>query len=170
MGNGMYKENKENSPGISDLTQKVYEAGRLSKYYRNSACCSLEFKKVSKRQVSVTIAGAVHIITVKEFYNVYNQMLESLPEVLDQRERGAISYEFDPICEICFERLAVHKIAGLTCGHGPFHRPCIKKWMSIGQSCPMCRRLSNIIDWKENNSNVLPMISTFISIAKSKHV
>ena len=173
MGNGMHKDER-NDVGISEIAQKVIEAERLSKYYKNPAYYYINFKR-ARHRILVTINDEDFVMTTKEFNMVYNIMLDMLPEVVESKVSDLQpSYDIDIFCEICFQKFKSKDIKGLSCGHGPYHEPCIKKWMKIGHTCPMCRRLEYITNWtgKELQSNLNTTINTFVSIIKnnSKHV
>ena len=170
MGNGMQKERNESAADISEIAQKVIEAGRLSKYYRNSSYYYLDFKRVNKRRINVIVNDVSYVLNSREFNKVYDVMLDMLPDVLESKVCDAQpSYDVDVICEICFGQFKTQDVKGLSCGHGPYHNHCIKKWMTISQTCPMCRKMENISNWtgKKIQSNLNTTINTFISLIQS---
>lgn len=47
--------------------------------------------------------------------------------------------EEDALCSICMDRIRVGEEAKqLPCGHG-FHGECIRPWLEITDTCPLCR-------------------------------
>ena len=169
MGNNMQPQHVNENAGVSEVAQKVEEAGRLSKYYKNSSYYFLNFERVAKRKIVVTVNGDSYLMTYKEFNKIYHVMLDMLPDVLDSKVCDLQpSYDVDVYCEICFEKFKTQNVKGLTCGHGPYHEPCIRKWMKIGHTCPMCRKMEYITNWagKDLKSNLNTTINTFISLIK----
>ena len=66
---------------------------------------------------------------------------------IDAKEDIIDLYEFDPSefagdnprCEICMKPfIEGEDIAFLPCLHG-FHPDCIRRWMTVQKSCPICR-------------------------------
>lgn len=43
-------------------------------------------------------------------------------------------------CSICYEELEIKTAHVTGCKHS-FHKECIKKWLSVKDTCPICRDL-----------------------------
>lgn len=46
-------------------------------------------------------------------------------------------------CSICLEQIDERRILTTQCGHN-FHISCLKKWLRMNDSCPVCR--NDLID------------------------
>jgi hypothetical protein len=60
------------------------------------------------------------------------------------------------ICTICLDKINENNVK-LICNHN-FHKKCLDKWLSINNSCPLCRCNvnSNIIIGKVFNHKITP--------------
>ena len=51
-------------------------------------------------------------------------------------------HEIQPVfaCSICLEEInRIERVIVLPCGHKEFHNSCIKAWIRVNLSCPLCR-------------------------------
>ena len=60
------------------------------------------------------------------------EKIESLPLATEEQLR-----ELDDVCAICFQEMAVARVT--PCNH-IFHAVCLKKWLYVQKSCPMCHQ------------------------------
>ena len=57
-----------------------------------------------------------------------------------EQEKQQIEEEQIEECSICLEKLEKNNsVVILECGH-KFHDKCIKNWMKIKKTCPICRK------------------------------
>ncbi|KAK5650450.1 hypothetical protein RI129_001479 [Pyrocoelia pectoralis] len=56
-----------------------------------------------------------------------------------QSPRRRNSNDFQKNCVICFDVLKADSSRRLSCGH-KFHESCINRWLSVNNSCPICRK------------------------------
>ncbi|MEE6518598.1 hypothetical protein FKM82_029700 [Ascaphus truei] len=82
--------------------------------------------------------------------------INSLPEV-----KGSELMEIDDVCAICYHEF--HSSARITPCHHYFHALCLRKWLYIQDTCPMCHQKVYIEDdpketttFSNNNGFVAP--------------
>ncbi|OCT77154.1 hypothetical protein XELAEV_18032350mg [Xenopus laevis] len=73
--------------------------------------------------------------------------INSLPEV-----KGSESREIDDVCAICYQEF--HTSARITPCHHYFHALCLRKWLYIQDTCPMCHQKVYIDDDSKENASV----------------
>ncbi|WVZ04520.1 hypothetical protein V8G54_025326 [Vigna mungo] len=69
-------------------------------------------------------------------------IFDSVQNNYDSFERFIIEEKTEDSCSICLEELAIGSRAirlPHPCSH-IFHSHCIKKWLNINHTCPLCRR------------------------------
>nr|CAD2184435.1 unnamed protein product [Meloidogyne enterolobii] len=52
-------------------------------------------------------------------------------------------------CSICTKALTSNNTYNIPCDH-VFHKECITKWISLEESCPICRKKATLNDIKES--------------------
>ena len=63
---------------------------------------------------------------------------------IDKLEIKKISNELDLTCSICCEKMIQNdEFIELECDHS-FHNSCLKKWLEIDNTCPICRKILDI--------------------------
>ncbi|KAG8441625.1 hypothetical protein GDO86_010712 [Hymenochirus boettgeri] len=73
--------------------------------------------------------------------------INSLPEV-----KGLESHEIDDVCAICYQEFRT--AARITPCHHYFHALCLRKWLYIQDTCPMCHQKVYIEDDPKENASV----------------
>ncbi|NP_001086363.1 ring finger protein 139 S homeolog [Xenopus laevis] len=73
--------------------------------------------------------------------------INSLPEV-----NGLESRKIDDVCAICYQEF--HTSARITPCHHYFHALCLRKWLYIQDTCPMCHQKVQIDDDSKENASV----------------
>ncbi|XP_062568358.1 RING finger protein 145-like [Saccostrea cucullata] len=75
--------------------------------------------------------------------------LESLPSASPQQLE-----EYNDVCPICYQALSSAKIT--PCGHF-FHATCLKKWLYVKDTCPMChKKLHETVEESQNSYEERP--------------
>lgn len=74
--------------------------------------------------------------------------INSLPEV-----KGVQLNEIDDVCAICYHEFTTS--ARITPCHHYFHALCLRKWLYIQDTCPMCHQKVHIEENKTSNNNAL---------------
>jgi hypothetical protein len=75
--------------------------------------------------------------------------LASLPTATEQQLQ-----DYNDVCPICYQPLSSAKIT--PCGHF-FHATCLKKWLYVKDTCPMChKKLHETPEESENSSEARP--------------
>lgn len=105
-------------------------------------CCLLKSNaralgsNLAVQHISV-MAGPFNISddSVANWNNYYYNGLDIIDANTDE-----IAYNYhEKTCSVCLDEYAVNnKIVLLDCNHS-FHTDCIKKWLQINKSCPVCR-------------------------------
>lgn len=70
--------------------------------------------------------------------------LASLPSATDQQLQ-----DYNDVCPICYQSLSSAKIT--PCGHF-FHATCLKKWLYVKDTCPMCHKKLHETSEESQNS------------------
>ncbi|KAK9715410.1 hypothetical protein RND81_06G163100 [Saponaria officinalis] len=66
---------------------------------------------------------------------------ESSPAMWLTNMQTVSTTENDMVCSVCMEGFCPRQIGKqIPCGH-VYHVPCISPWLSLNNSCPLCRNL-----------------------------
>ena len=71
--------------------------------------------------------------------------IESMPEATPEQLR-----EHNDLCPICFQELLTARVT--PCKHF-FHALCLRKWLYVQESCPLCHQTINVPDDPEGSSS-----------------
>ena len=81
-----------------------------------------------------------------------NHNIPATENFINNMEVKKITKEQDMTCSICHEKmLEEEEYNQLECGHC-FHKDCLKKWLRINNTCPICRK---VIDNSVTNQNIV---------------
>jgi hypothetical protein len=71
-------------------------------------------------------------------------LVQNVPNICPLVGRG-VEHEINVTddCPICFTNLGTNDMIKTNCDH-VFHKECLNKWLEVNDSCPVCRRRSNV--------------------------
>jgi hypothetical protein len=108
-------------------------------YYTERKSCK-DSKNSCYYVFTVLFFPLVFVISMMMIYSKSSNKRKSIVANFDNffTEKG----ENDNIsrnCVICYENICYNDLIFTKCGHY-YHEFCIKKWLSINQVCPICKR------------------------------
>lgn len=90
--------------------------------------------------IGVTLSSVIlifNLLPIYTYYSIKNEKKKMITEYIEKYNSN-IPKNSIANCTICYDDITDDLFSYKDCGH-QYHLKCIKKWIEINKSCPICR-------------------------------